>query len=127
MIKRAHVFVDKDINNMMETYLGDMSIPFIPRLVSQHGCYYSFEFPDYNFVMSHEDACCRVAAIYAFALMSHKAESEYFIAEYNSATQKVIAVPFNKLLRNVFYARQCNGAYFKLRKESGDDNDITKC
>eukprot|EP01084_Bolivina_argentea_P197029 337707_1 len=108
-------FIARQINDQYG--FGNTEHPFIPKIKTRYGCYTLFEFPDLNFFEHHRIECIRVAAIYALYLMSHEINSKYFVVEYNSFTQNIIAIPLNQLLSDVFYNKQCHGKYFKIKKQ----------
>ena len=57
--------------------------------------------------------------------MSHRNNARFFVVEYDSITQNIMAIPLQKLLSDVFYGRQCHGKYFKIKSFEDDHTYIT--
>lgn len=95
---------------------------FIPNIFYSFASYNIFQFQNADFFYENEQQCLKVAAIYAFALMSNKYQKknqspQQYIVQYNPYSQKVLTIPFHQLLNDVFYDKKCFGAYFKMNND----------
>eukprot|EP00794_Sanderia_malayensis_P009268 gene9268-10246_t len=62
---------------------------YIPKVEMQYGIYTKFDFEDADFFWKNEDGCLRVAAMYAFFLLSHKENEQVYTVRYNPERQEV--------------------------------------
>ena len=105
---------------------SDAYLPFIPKVIKSYGAYTRLAFNDLTFFKQHRDQCLRVAAVYTLYLMSHRNNARFFVVQYDSITQNIMAIPLYRLLSDVFYGRQCNGKYFKIKSFQDDHTYINK-
>ncbi|CAF0903761.1 unnamed protein product [Adineta ricciae] len=90
---------------------------FIPTIHAQYGSQTLFCFSDVNFFNQHADACCRVAAVYAFFLLGHTEDSQTYTVRYDRTTQEVCEVSKQQLLSDIFYNRNCYGSLYRVKQK----------
>ena len=90
---------------------------YIPSIESQYGIYTKLRFKDAQFFSWNEEAFIRVAAMYSFYLLGHKADDKFYTVRYNPETQEVIGVALKSLLRDVFLNRPCYGAIYAVMQQ----------
>lgn len=91
---------------------------FIPTVENQYGCRTLFHFADVKFFDENIHGCCRVAAVYAFFLLGHTADSTTYIIRYNRNTHEVCEVQKERLFHDVFYNRNCYGALYRVKQKN---------
>ena len=99
---------------------------YIPIVESQFGIFTKFRFKDDKFFFDNEEACVRVAAMYSFYLLGHRAEDQFYTVRYNPETQEVIGVALKSLLRDVFLNRPCYGAIYAVMQQDPDSKNIAE-
>ncbi|UJR16991.1 hypothetical protein I4U23_003889 [Adineta vaga] len=93
---------------------------FIPKIHTQYGCQTLFRFSDADFFYQHVNACCRVAAVYAFFLLGHSKDSQTYTVRYDRNTQQTCEVNMEQLLADTFYNRNCYGSLYRVKQK--DEN-----
>ena len=93
---------------------------FIPTIHTQYGSRTLFCFSNADFFYQHVDACCRVAAVYAFFLLGHGKDSKTYTVRYNKNTHEACEVKMEKLLAYVFYNRNCYGSLYRVKQKNED-------
>ena len=93
---------------------------YIPTIHAQYGSRTLFRFTDADFFYRHIDACCRVAAVYAFFLLGHGKDSKTYMIRYDRDTQQACEVKMEKILADTFYNRNCYGSLYRV--EQKDEN-----
>ena len=79
-----------------------------------------FNFSDADFFHQHIDACCRVAAVYAFFLLGHRKDSKTYTVRYDKNTHEACEVKMEKILADTFYNRNCYGSLYRVKQKSED-------
>ncbi|UJR16978.1 hypothetical protein I4U23_003876 [Adineta vaga] len=93
---------------------------FIPTIHVQYGSRTLFRFSDADFFYQHVNACCRVAAVYAFFLLGHSKDSQTYTVRYDRNTQQTCEVNMEQLLADAFYNRNCYGSLYRVKQK--DEN-----
>ena len=91
---------------------------------SQHGIATKFRFQDAFFSSENEEACVRVSAMYAFYLLGHRADDQFYTVRYNPETQEVCAVALQSLLTDTFLNRPCFGSVYAVRQQDPSKKDL---
>ena len=99
---------------------------YIPSIESQYGIYTKLRFKDAQFFSKNEEACIRVAAMYSFYFLGHKADDKFYTVRYNPETQEVFGVALKSLLRDVFLNRPCYGAIYGVMQQDCDSKNAAK-
>eukprot|EP00112_Aurelia_sp_Birch-Aquarium-sp1_P015411 Seg3410.3 transcript_id=Seg3410.3/GoldUCD/mRNA.D3Y31 product="hypothetical protein" protein_id=Seg3410.3/GoldUCD/D3Y31 len=99
---------------------------YMPNIESQYGIYTKLRFKDTKFFFDNEEACIRVAAMYSFYLLGHKAEDQFYTVRYNPDTQEIYGVALKSLLRDVFLNRPCYGAIYSVMQQDPDSKNIAE-
>ena len=98
----------------------------IPFVDSQLGICTQFRFKDRFFFSENEEACIRVAAMYAFCLLGHRADDHFYTVRYNPETQDVCAVALRSLLTDAFLNRPCFGSVYAVSQQDPLEKDLWK-
>ena len=96
----------------------------IPSVDSQYGIATKFRFQDALFFSENEEACVRVAAMYAFYLLGHRVDDQFYTVRYNPETQEVYAVALKSLLTDTFLNRPCFGSVYAVRQQDPSKKDL---
>ena len=96
----------------------------IPSVDSQRGIATKFRFQDALFFSENEEACVRVAAMYAFYLLGHRVDDQFYTVRYNPETQEVCAVALKSLLTDTFLNRPCFGSVYAVRQQDPSKKDL---
>ena len=94
----------------------DHKLKFIPTVQLQYGIYTKFQFDDADFFSKNDIGCIRVAAMYAFFLLSHKADDRVYTVRYDPENQEVCAVALHSLLTDAFLNRPCYGSIYAVKQ-----------
>ena len=97
----------------------------IPSVDSQRGIATKFRFQDALFFSEQEEACVRVAAMYAFYLLGHRVDDQFYTVRYNPETQEVCAVALNSLLTDTFLNRPCFGSVYAVRQQDPSKKNLS--
>ncbi|UJR16948.1 hypothetical protein I4U23_003846 [Adineta vaga] len=93
---------------------------FIPTIQAKYGSQTLFCFSDADFFNQNVNACCRVAAVYAFFLLGHAEDSQTYTVRYDRTTDQTCEVDMKKLLADAFYNRNCYGSLYRVKQK--DEN-----
>ena len=97
----------------------------IPSVDSQRGIATKFRFKDAFFFSENEEACVRVAAMYAFYLLGHRVDDQFYTVRYNPETQEVCAISLRSLLTDTFLNRPCFGSVYAVRQQDPSEKNLS--
>lgn len=104
-----------ELNRCRRDEKGSESQPkHIPLVDSQYGIATKFRYKDAFFFSENEEACVRVAAMYAVYSLGPRADDQFYTVRYNPETQEVCAVALRSLLTDVFLNRPCFGSVYAV-------------
>ena len=107
--------IDSNENPILYPHINHGNCKYIPKVNGTFGAFNMFTFKNAEFLLNHEQQCLKVAAIYSLFLLSHRNDSAYYIAEYDSIKQTVKAIPMYQLLTDVFNDKASFAKYFKVK------------
>ena len=106
---------------------------YIPSVTDKSGIITCFTFPDMFFFQANEEACLRVAAMYAACMIQKKSISASCMIEkgnvnlavYNPETETASPIALHSFLRDIFLDRELFGSVYSIDEDLDLESDFT--